>query len=415
MIDAVQENCKWHFGRMSHGRQINDGLKRLEEADFTYSTVWPNSGGYLPYEEEAFCIYTSAVSPGGYWRGSGIDVTRSVLNGTPALNISGYCWCTELNTVSESYVNDYLTMMCILESEYPDVDFIYFTGTAEYNGGYGYNRSVRNEQIRQYCIANNKILFDFEDLDSWWYNPDTEEWEHSTYEYNGQAIPVEHPELAGSDIDHTSFESCEQKGKALWWLMAMIQGWEGTLDISITSFSGNYKDGAVFLDWEISADETVLGFNIYRSDDGGENFFRINSSIIIPHDRPGYIDNSVTSYKTYLYRIGAIGAEREFISTEIRILTAIKPILQLRNYPNPCNPSTNISFSIDSPCMARLAIYDVSGRKVITLLDEHIGAGTHLIAWDGTNSKGSVARSGVYFYRLTAGKKSRTNKLLLMR
>ncbi len=207
------------------------GFDIIEAADPFYAAIWPSAGGSLPVAPGALCIYTDPVGPESYWLGSGIDVTRSILAGTPALNVSAMSWCTQLNTASASYVQDYLAAMQTLESEFPNVAFVYFTGTAEYDGDYGYNRALRNEQIRNFCVANNKVLYDFEDLDSWWLNPDTQQWEKTTYLYNGLLVPVEHPMLAGNDAEHTSFESCEQKGRAAWWMMAVLSGWSATADV----------------------------------------------------------------------------------------------------------------------------------------------------------------------------------------
>jgi len=224
-IATAQDSCKWHYARLSHGRQLMVGFDLIEAADPFYAAIWPSDGGSLPDEPDMLCIYTDPVTADGYWLGGGIDITRSILAGTPALNISAMSWCTELNTASQSYVQDYLTAMQTLESEFPNVTFVYFTGTAEYDGAYGYNRALRNEEIRSFCVANNKVLYDFEDLDSWWYNPVAEAWEKATYEYEGHIVPVEHPELAGDDAEHTSYESCEQKGRAAWWMMAVLSGW----------------------------------------------------------------------------------------------------------------------------------------------------------------------------------------------
>jgi hypothetical protein len=230
-IVTAQDVCKWHYARLSHGRQIMEGFGIIETADPFYAAIWPKTGGSLPVEPGMLCIYTDAVTSDSYWRGSGIDITRSILNGTPALNISAMCWCSELNTASESYVQEYLTAMQTLESEFPNVTFVYFTGNGQESGAYGYNRALRNEQIRNYCVANNKVLYDFEDLDSWWLNPDTQAWEQATYLYNGRAVPVEHPMLAGNDAEHTSYASCEQKGRAAWWMMAMLAGWSARTDV----------------------------------------------------------------------------------------------------------------------------------------------------------------------------------------
>jgi hypothetical protein len=230
-IVSAQNVCKWHYARLSHGRQLMVGFENIEAADPFYAAIWPKSGGSLPVEPGALCIYTDPITADSYWRGSGINTTRSILTGTPALNISAMSWCSELNTASESYVQDYLTAMQTLESEYTNVTFVYFTGNAQETGAYGHNRYLRNKQIRDFCVANNKVLYDFEDLDSWWYNPATLQWERSTYEYNGFTVPVEHPNLAGDDAEHTSYESCEQKGRAAWWMMAVLSGWSSSTGV----------------------------------------------------------------------------------------------------------------------------------------------------------------------------------------
>jgi hypothetical protein len=241
-IQTAQDVCKWHYARLSHGRQLMVGFENIEAADPFYAAIWPKTGGSLPVEPGTLCIYTDAVSSDSYWRGSGIDITRSILAGTPALNISALSWCAELNTASESYVQEYLTALQTLESEFPDVTFVYFTGTAQDSAGYGYNRYLRNKQIRDFCVANNRVLYDFEDLDSSWFNPATQQWEHSTYEYNGVTVPVEHPNLAGNDAEHTSYASCEQKGRAAWWMMAILSGWTATTDVGDGSGDGALPD-----------------------------------------------------------------------------------------------------------------------------------------------------------------------------
>jgi hypothetical protein len=95
------------------------------------------------------------------------------------------------------------------------------TGNAQASGADGYNRYLRNQQIRQYCKDNNKILFDFEDIDSW-YNG-----QQCTYIYNGTAVPHQHPHFNGNEAGHTTYESCQIKGAVVWWMFARILGWAG--------------------------------------------------------------------------------------------------------------------------------------------------------------------------------------------
>ena len=86
-----------------------------------------------------------------------------------------------------------------------------------------------------------------------------------------------------------------------------------------------------------------------------------------------------------------------------------------QNLPNPFNPKTTIAFNLVKPGDVMLEIYDVAGRKVATLLDRHMDAGTHLAQWDGTTSDGERAASGVYFYRLATGEQETSRKMVLLK
>ncbi|RLC48667.1 MAG: hypothetical protein DRI23_10225 [Candidatus Cloacimonadota bacterium] len=67
------------------------------------------------------------------------------------------------------------------------------------------------------------------------------------------------------------------------------------------------------------------------------------------------------------------------------------------NYPNPFNPSTTISFSLQNDNMVELSIYNSKGQKVKTLLNEQRRAGLHQVQWNGRDENGSSVSSGIYF------------------
>ncbi len=75
----------------------------------------------------------------------------------------------------------------------------------------------------------------------------------------------------------------------------------------------------------------------------------------------------------------------------------------LGNWPNPFNPATTIAYQLPEKAAVRLNIYDVSGRLIKALVNESVEAGRHEVEWDGTDTNGQTAGSGVYFYRLEAG------------
>lgn len=87
-----------------------------------------------------------------------------------------------------------------------------------------------------------------------------------------------------------------------------------------------------------------------------------------------------------------------------------------QNYPNPFNPSTTIDYQIpDDNTHVRLIIYNITGQAVKTLVDANQNAGEFKVVWDGTNNSGVRVSSGVYFYRIAAGKFVQVKKLLLLK
>ncbi|MDP3025797.1 MAG: T9SS type A sorting domain-containing protein, partial [candidate division Zixibacteria bacterium] len=85
------------------------------------------------------------------------------------------------------------------------------------------------------------------------------------------------------------------------------------------------------------------------------------------------------------------------------------------NYPNPFNPTTNISFALPEDSRVSLKIYNLSGQLVKTVLDANLPAGTFTVIWDGTNISEERVASGIYFYKLTAGNYSQTKKMCFMK
>ncbi len=86
-----------------------------------------------------------------------------------------------------------------------------------------------------------------------------------------------------------------------------------------------------------------------------------------------------------------------------------------QNYPNPFNPETKFSFDLTFPTHVSLAIYNVAGQKVATLVDAYLNVGTHTVTWDGTNERGETVSSGIYFYRVVTEENAVTKTMILMK
>jgi hypothetical protein len=83
--------------------------------------------------------------------------------------------------------------------------------------------------------------------------------------------------------------------------------------------------------------------------------------------------------------------------------------------PNPFNPATTITFELAKPGRVKLVIYDVTGRKVRTLVDRDYQAGVHQVGWRGGSEGGATVASGVYYAVYSANGKSVRIKLTLLK
>ncbi len=182
--------------------------------------------------------------------------TRAVAN-TGDYNFSMWSWCGQVSSASESYIQNYLDSMAQLETGYPNIRFIYMTGHLDGTGSGG-NLHVRNEQIRAYCNANDKVLFDFADIER--YNPDGKDYldlgANDNCDYSGGNWATERCVAnPGSDLcdscscAHSQALNCNVKARAFWWLMDRLAGWDpgGGTSISSADSGNDSSSGGCFV------------------------------------------------------------------------------------------------------------------------------------------------------------------------
>lgn len=86
-----------------------------------------------------------------------------------------------------------------------------------------------------------------------------------------------------------------------------------------------------------------------------------------------------------------------------------------QNFPNPFNPTTTLAFSIKNAGSVNLTIYDVAGRRVRELVNEHRDRGAYKVVWDGRNDHGVRVSSGVYFYKFISGSFTHSKKMTMLK
>jgi FlgD Ig-like domain len=111
-------------------------------------------------------------------------------------------------------------------------------------------------------------------------------------------------------------------------------------------------------------------------------------------------DNGIA--QAYIYKTGATLVET--IGTAVKQEKTIIPdeFRLYHNYPNPFNPTTTITFDIQKASEVEVAIYNILGQKVTTLVSQELSPGTYSTVWDATSSQNLTVSSGVYYVRMIA-------------
>ncbi len=323
-IQTAKQNLRIGYGHTSHGSQLVTGLEALKslgsDYHFTKSNYVTQPGIFLnDYWGNAAGVQDLGSDGNLAWR----DATIQLLNlSNNDRNVVMWSWCGGVSWTNAAGIQAYLDAMNQLEINYPNVKFVYMTGHLDGTGVNG-NLNQRNEQIRNYCRTNNKILFDFADIES--YDPDLQtnymilkandgcfydsdgngslDMNWATNWINGHSSN-QLAQLASNcdECAHSEKLNCIQKGIAYWWMLARIAGWNGVVS---------------------------------------DNNDQQNS---LPKD---------------------------FSLTQ--------------NFPNPFNPFTTISYALPVNSKVLLTVFDAIGNELSVLVNEEKSAGQHSVEFNASN------------------------------
>ena len=202
--------------------------------------------------------------------------------------------------------------------------------------------------------------------------------------------------------------------------------------VQLVDFSAEVFSGQIVIGWTTANEIDNAGFNLYRALSLDAARALINNGLIPsigkPFERTDYsfADAEVTSGVTYYYWLESVSLNgKAQIAGPIRAVGGSaerpdKPVIPtsyrlFQNYPNPFNPLTNIRFDLPAESRVTLEIFDVSGQKVFTLLNEVLPPGSKTVSWDGKNSKGVDVSGGIYFCKFQAGSYRDMKKIVLLR
>ena len=165
----------------------------------------------------------------------------------------------------------------------------------------------------------------------------------------------------------------------------------------------------------LNAEEVILihdtdgGYVSYNIEDISKLDFSENDDMIVHH-----LDRQ-TEYA--LDEVAKITYNPDWNSVHESAETIVPPATFILHqaYPNPFNPSTNISYQLRADGIVKLAVTDVNGRIVKSLVSARQISGLYSYEWQGKNNSGQSVAAGLYFYRLSVDDVSQTRKMLLIK
>ena len=212
-----------------------------------------------------------------------------------------------------------------------------------------------------------------------------------------------------------------------------LEGGTSTSLVSTKDLEISYYDDVIVEFWYKAVSmEPDEDFWLQISTDGGNNYVTVKTWVVgVDFENDTFYSDSVTitgytltNHTRIRFRLDASDDDDDIYIDEIRVsaeggeITSINEstdiipnrLLLYQNYPNPFNPTTKIKYSIPIGSFVSLKVYDLLGRKIMTLVNERKQKGTYQVEFDGKN-----LASGIYFYILYADHFIKTRKFVLMK
>ncbi len=228
------------------------------------------------------------------------------------------------------------------------------------------------------------------------------------------------------------------------WRTWDYNGSDLSLPVELSSFTAVSGNGRVTLRWETAAEINNEGFIIQRATSVDGDYEEISSYVFNPDLRGAgnssrshsyeFIDFSVINEHSYWYKLvdvdvngnrtehGPIFTRPTAQNSGLETTTGAglpQHFALNQNYPNPFNPETHISFDVPESDagiqQVQIIIFDMTGKKIRTLFDGQIAAGTYTLLWNGKNDAGQEMASGIYIVGLKTPSFVTHRKMTLLR
>lgn len=448
-IDSALSKLDIVYQHTSHGSQLTTGMQGLAIFKNDIRLDYQNGGQGSLDLHDGGCFAYGAEDLGYPDSVAWVAATRAYLADHPSTNVVVWSWCGQVYFASPSYINNYLNLMSGLETDYPNIKFVYMTGHIV-TGETG-NNHARNEQIRNFCIANNKTLYDFARIEC--YDPDGTFFGNRLctdacyYDGDGDGNPwndttnwaIEWQDSHIQGVDwydcfsaHSQPLNANLKAYAAWWMWARIAGWNGNITpmpsiaLSDTLLDFGYVEVGQQANSNLTiynnGTDTLIIDNIFNSTSVFAINYNQSDSLILPG---GNLPISITFTPIDTFFVSdtmhinnndqhcyvQLTGSGELISNVSDIINSIPTEYAIRTiYPNPFNPSTTIVFDIPESSQLKLVIYNSLGKEVSSIFSQRMAAGTHKYTWNAKD-----LASGVYYFRLIGQNFEQIRKAILLK
>ena len=205
-----------------------------------------------------------------------------------------------------------------------------------------------------------------------------------------------------------------------------------TLPVELSSFTATLSaQNLVRLMWITQSETGVTGYYIYRGIDTNASAAQIVSPLITATNTSTtqsyvYVDSEIFETGTYYYWLQNVDIDGttdfhgpirlDYVAGQNNGTPNIPVVTELKNvYPNPFNPIAFISYSLAENNPVAIKIYNNRGQLVRVLDNAPATAGNHRIEWNGMDNSGNACSTGLYLVRMTAGNKTFTQKVVLVK
>ncbi len=212
--------------------------------------------------------------------------------------------------------------------------------------------------------------------------------------------------------------------------VVLNNGENSTLPVELSTFEANLNNSQVAINWQTQSETDFLGFNILRANNNEiVDAIKINPILIVGENSSNgsqysYFDNDIElniEYNYWLEIINFDNTKEVFGPRKIKLeggedIPDVPKMTFMNNpYPNPFNPTTNISFGISEDGNVNLSIYNIKGQLIKTLINGNLNSGYFHKIWNGKDTNEKKCSSGIYFIKIKTDNFVKIHKVMMLK